>query len=184
MGQRFGSGQVVDVLRGKETAKVSQFGHHKLSTFGIGADLSDQQWRSIIRQLIVQNYLYVNETQYSAIQLTEKSRSILRGEIKLFLREDMLSAKPQRSASRTPAKRGVSADDEKLWEALKECRKKLADEQGVPPFHIFHDATLMEMMQYRPCDNAQLLTINGVGAVKLERFGVEFLEVLSSFSEG
>jgi ATP-dependent DNA helicase RecQ len=175
-GQRFGSGQVIDVLRGKDTAKVNQFGHQKLSTYGIGADVSDQQWRSILRQLIVQNYLLVNDAQYGAIQLAEKARSLLRGEIKLFLREDALSLKPERP-KKLPLK--VDASDRELWEALKVCRKQLAEEQGVPPFHIFHDATLMEMMQYRPKDKSELLTINGIGEVKLERFGEEFLEVLS-----
>ncbi|MBX2848308.1 MAG: DNA helicase RecQ [Acidiferrobacterales bacterium] len=177
-GQRFGAGQIVDVLRGKDTAKVRQFGHNKLSTYGIGENRSDQQWRSIIRQLIVQNYLYVNETQYGAIQLTEKSRSILKGEVKLFLREDVLSAKPS-GAKKLPLK--VDEPDRALWQALKQCRKQLADQQGVPPFHIFHDATLMEMMQYRPKSKAELLTINGVGEVKLKRFGVDFLEVLAEF---
>lgn len=175
-GQRFGSGQVIDVLRGKDTAKVNQFGHQKLSTYGIGADVSDQQWRSILRQLIVQNYLLVNDAQYGAIQLAEKARSLLRGEIKLFLREDALSAKPERP-KKLPLK--VDASDRELWEALKVCRKELAEEQGIPPFHIFHDATLMEMMQYRPKDKSELLAINGIGEVKLERFGEEFLGVLS-----
>ena len=178
MQQRFGAGQVIDVLRGKDTAKVRQFGHHKLSTYGIGEKRSDQQWRSIIRQLIVQNYLFVNDQQYGAIQLTEKSRDLLKGEIKLFLREDMLSAKPQRERKRAHK---VNAADQELWEALRECRKRVADELGVPPFHVFHDATLMEMMQYRPKDNAELLTINGVGEVKLEKFGEEFLAVIMQF---
>jgi len=178
MDQRFGAGQVIDVLRGKDTAKVRQFGHHKLSTYGIGEDRSDQQWRSIIRQLIVQNYLFVNDQQYGAIQLTEKARGLLKGEIKLFLREDMLSAKPAR-AKKLPLK--VDESDRALWEALKACRKKLADDAGAPPFHIFHDATLMEMMQYRPKDNSELLTINGVGEVKLAKFGDEFLQVLAQF---
>jgi len=175
-GQRFGSGQVIDVLRGKDTAKVNQFGHQKLSTYGIGADIGDKQWRSIIRQLIVQSYLYVNDAQYGAIQLTEKARGLLKGEIKLFLREDMLSAKPER-VKKLPLK--VDESDRVLWEALKACRKDLAAAQGVPPFHIFHDATLMEMMQYRPKDSTELLTINGVGQTKLERYGEEFLEVLA-----
>ena len=178
MGQRFGTGQIIDVLRGKDTAKIKQFGHQKLSTYGIGANRSDQQWRSIIRQLIVQSYLLVNDEQYGAIQLTEKARGILKGEIKLFLREDMLSAKPKRVKKITF---NVGESDSDLWDALRECRKKLADDAGVPPFHIFHDATLMEMMQYRPKDNAELLTINGVGEVKLERFGDDFLEVIAQF---
>jgi len=177
-GQRFGSGHVIDVLRGKDNQKIQQFGHHKLSTYGIGVDRSDKQWRSIIRQLLVQNYLLVNEEQYGALQLTEKARGLLKGEIDIFLREGIESAKPDR-VKKTPL--NVSDADSDLWEALKACRKQLADDQGVPPFHIFHDATLMEMMQYRPQDNTQLLTINGVGEVKLEKYGDEFLTVLSQF---
>lgn len=177
-GQRFGSGQVIDVLRGKDTAKINQFGHHKLSTYGIGAEHSDNQWRSMIRQLIVQNYLFVNDAQYGAIQLTEQSRSLLRGDIKLFLRQDTASAKPARAKKSST---NIDDSDRELWEALKACRKELADAAGVPPYHIFHDATLMEMMQHRPSSNDELLTINGVGAVKLERFGDDFLEVLSQY---
>lgn len=178
-GQRFGSGHVIDVLRGKDTAKIKQFGHHTLSTYGIGAELNDQQWRSIIRQLMVQGYLMVNEQLYGAIQLTEKARALLRGEVSLFLRQDSSGAKAARP-KRAPT--AVSDADEALWEALKACRKSLADELGVPPFHVFHDATLMEMMQYRPSDDDELLTINGIGQVKLERFGEPFLQVLAEFN--
>ena len=177
-GQRFGSGHVIDVLRGKQTAKINQFGHNKLSTYGIGAERSDQQWRSIIRQLIVQNYLLVNDAQYGAIQLTDKSRSLLKGEIKLFLREDMLSSKPEK-VKKLPLT--VDENDRDLWEALKGLRKELADAQGVPPYTIFHDATLMEMILYSPKGDAELLTINGVGQVKLEKYGEQFLAVLDEF---
>ena len=177
-GQRFGSGHVIDVLRGKDTARINQFGHNKLSTYGIGADMSDKQWRSIIRQLIVQRYLLVNDAQYGAIQLTEKARGLLKGDIKLFLREDAVSAKPVREKKLNAR---VDEADRDLWEALKACRKTLADDQGIPPYAIFHDATLMEMMQFRPSNNAEFLTINGVGAVKLEKYGDEFLTVLSEF---
>lgn len=177
-GQRFGSGHVIDVLRGKDNQKIQQFGHHKLSTYGIGADRSDKQWRSIIRQLLVQNYLLVNEEQYGALQLTEKARGLLKGEMEIYLREGIEAAKPERAKKRPL---NVSDADQDLWEALKACRKQLADDQGVPPFHIFHDATLMEMMQHRPKDNAELLTINGVGEVKLEKYGDDFLAVLQEF---
>ncbi len=178
-GQRFGTGHVIDVLRGKNTDKVAQFGHHSLSTFGIGADLGDQQWRSIIRQLIVQGYLTVNEQAYGAIQLTEKARGLLRGEVALFLRQDAINVKPSRPRR---AATQVPVADNDLWEALKACRKELADALGVPPFHVFHDATLMEMMEYRPSDEHELLSINGVGQVKLEKFGREFLDVIAEFT--
>lgn len=177
-GQRFGSGHVIDVLRGKDTAKVNQFGHHKLSTYGIGESLSDAQWRSIMRQLLVQGYLLVNEAQYGAIQLTEKARTLLKGETKVFLREDLQVVKPQRE-KRLPVK--IDESDRDLWEALKACRKELAEAQGAPPYTIFHDAALMEMMQFRPSNDAELLTINGVGAVKLEKYGEDFLSVLAEY---
>jgi ATP-dependent DNA helicase RecQ len=173
---------VIDVLRGKDTAKIRQFGHHKLPTYGIGEGVSDQQWRSIIRQLIVQRYLFVNDAQYGAIQLSEDARALLRGEIKIFLREELLSAKPKQTTAKKPNSKMDPADSE-LWEALRACRKELADKQGVPPFHIFHDATLMEMVQYRPADKAEMLTINGVGEVKLERYADEFLQTLEGFRQ-
>ena len=179
-GQRFGLGHVADVLRGKDTDKVQQFQHQHLSTFGIGEERSLKQWKSIARQLIAQGFIRVNQERYGALELTEKSRPLLKGEIKLFLREDMLSAKPEKKSKRN--KYGnVSEQDREVWEALRECRKKLAEEQGVPPYHIFHDATLMEMMEYRPQNNAELLTLNGVGGVKLEKYGAEFLTVICQF---
>ena len=179
-GQRFGLGHVVDVLRGKATDKVHQFQHANLSTFGIGQDRSLKQWKSIARQLIAQGFIRVNQERYGALELTEKSRPLLKGAIKLFLREDMLSAKPEKKTKK-PKYGNVSESDRQLWEALRECRKSLADAQSVPPYHIFHDATLMEMMEYRPKDTSELLTLNGVGAVKLEKFGQYFLAVICQF---
>lgn len=181
MEQRFGSGHVIDVLRGKDTAKVNQFGHHKLSTYGIGKELSDQQWRTILRQLIVQGYLFVNDASYGAIQLTEKSRALLRGEIKLFLREDVVPSKTARTSKVAKPALSLNAEQEDLLQELKDLRKQLADDLGVPPFHVFHDATLLEMVEYRPQSNSELLAINGVGAVKLERFGEEFLDLISQW---
>ena len=181
--QRFGSGQVIDVLMGKDTAKVRQFGHNKLSTFGIGADLGDAQWRSIMRQLIVQGYLAINDARYGAIQLEEKSRALLRGEIKLYLREDLFAlgrdsqtkAKPK-SSQRTSAKL-----NQPLWDALREQRRELASAAGVPPYQIFHDATLMEMMEFKPKSSQELLQINGVGQHKLDLYGDAFIAVLEQF---
>lgn len=179
-GQRFGVGHVVDVLRGQMTDKTTQFQHQNLSTFGIGENRSAKQWKSIARQLIAQGYISVNQERYGALELTEASRAILKGELQLFLREDMLSAKPEKRAKRK-SYGNVSEADHALWDALKDKRKQLADEQGVPPYHIFHDATLMEMMEHRPQDSAEMLTMNGVGEVKLERYGEAFLEVLCQY---
>ena len=181
-GQRFGSGHVIDVLRGKETAKVDQFGHQALSTYGIGKERTDQQWKSIIRQLLVQNFILVNDEQYGALQLTEKSRQILRSETKIFLREELITEKTVRTTRTKRVAVAVDEADLDLWEALKACRKSLAEDLSVPPFHIFHDATLKEMISLMPRSETDLLAVNGVGAVKFERFGNEFLKVIEEFS--
>ncbi|WIO73274.1 DNA helicase RecQ [Porticoccaceae bacterium LTM1] len=176
-GQRFGAGHVIDVLRGKENDKMYQWGHHQLSTHGIGKELSDQQWRSVVRQLVVQGYLISDPEAYGALRLTEASRPLLRGEISLTLRTDL--AEPQlRKPVRKQHGSNVSDSDRKLWEALRACRKQLADEHGVPPYVIFHDATLMEMMEYHPTSEMELLNISGIGQSKMEKFGSEFLEVI------
>jgi len=179
-GQRFGTVHLIDVLLGKETDKVVQHRHHELSTFGIGADMDQQQWRSLVRQLLVQGYLRADVERYGALRLTEQSRPLLRGEMTLYLREDLrdreqaaLRKKPRRETTAT-----VPEAERGLWEALRDCRKRLADEQGVPPYMVFHDATLMEMLAHRPASEAELMTLNGVGEAKLARYGKEFLEVI------
>ena len=179
-GQRFGSGQVIDVLRGKDTAKIRQFGHQQLSTYGIGSDLADAQWRSILRQLLVQGYLAINESQYGAIQLEEKSRALLKGDLKLYLREDLLTASDKsRQSAGSARKNSVAPADEDLWEALREKRRELAEAAGIPPYQIFHDATLMELMEFKPTNEAEFLQINGVGQHKLGLYGTEFLELIA-----
>lgn len=184
LGQRFGAGHVIDVLRGKNTNKAKQYRHQKLSTYGIGNDYSDQQWRSILRQLIAQGYVLVNTANYGALQLTEKSRVILNGTSKLFLREDDAPLNKVRvSHSKRSQRSEVKPEDEALWQALKALRKQLASDLEVPPFHVFHDATLREMLEHRPNTNQEMLQINGIGTVKLEKFGADFLALLSEFSE-
>lgn len=180
--QRFGAGHVIDVLIGKSTPKVKQHCHEELSTFGIGRDFSEQKWRSVIRQLMVQGFIKADVEQFGALHLTEKSRPLLRGEITLFLREDLPEPQLQTSRRASQRKTGlgedVSNDDRVLWDALRACRKELADEHDVPPYVIFHDATLMEMMQYRPTTVSEMLNITGIGQAKLERYGDKFLEVI------
>ncbi len=173
-GQRFGAGHVIDVLRGAVTGKIQQHGHEQQSTFGIGKDVPVARWRSIIRQLMVQGYLYADPERFGALRLTPESRALLRGEVALMLREE--ADKPlRRKAERSGA---VSEGDALLWDALRERRKSLAEEQGVPPYVIFHDATLMEMVRLRPNSAHAMLSVSGVGAAKLERYGAFFLEVI------
>jgi ATP-dependent DNA helicase RecQ len=165
---------------GKDTDKVRQHGHDELGVFGIGAELEQQQWRSVLRQLIVLGMLTVDSAGYGALQLSEKSRPLLRGETSLPLRRDLLLARNAKAAKRKGA--DVAVEDQDLFEALRECRKRLAVENAVPPYVIFHDATLMQMAADKPTSGEALLEISGVGQKKLERYGPIFLDVIGQAS--
>jgi ATP-dependent DNA helicase RecQ len=176
-GQRFGAAHVVDVLMGKATDKVLQNRHNDLSVFGVGADLPVQTWRSVVRQLIVMSYLRADAERYGALVLTAESRKVLRGETPVSFRTDPTKTKTSRRQS-APSK-PLGPEDADLWDALRACRRQLADEHGVPAYVIFHDRTLHEMMLVKPRSAEELLAINGVGEAKLERYGTRFLEVLA-----
>jgi len=180
-GQRFGAAHVIDVLRGSENEKVRKFGHDKVSTYGIGKDLSANEWRGVVRQLVVRGYIEV-EGEFQSLRLTEACRPLLRGEESIQLRKLPPKARASRDEGRksSPPAELLPAD-EPLWEALRACRKQLADEQGVPPYVVFHDATLRGMVAARPQTREQMLVISGVGDSKLERFGEAFLAVLRDF---
>ena len=177
-GQRFGAGHVIDVLRGQTRDKVMKFGHDKLTTFGIGEEFSDNQWRSIFRQLVVRGFLRVDHTRFGALRLTESSRDLLRGETQLSLRED--AEKPKSRRSKTTYK--LELEDEDLMEALKTLRKDISEKSGVPPYVVFHDATLVEMIQHRPANLNGMLSISGVGQAKLQKYGQAFLDLLQQHS--
>ena len=176
-GQRFGAAHVIDVLRGKDTEKALRNRHDHLSTFGIGEDRSVVQWRSILRQLMVQGYLRADAERYGALRLTPRSRPLLKGEEQVWLREDPAAKRVARKTARV-ASYEVPPEGEPLWEALRELRTRLAREAGVPPYVIFHDATLREMVRLRPSSSAELLALQGIGETKLERYGEAFLNVL------
>ena len=179
-GQRFGSGHVIDVLLGKDSPKVRQFGHHQLSTYGIGTEISAMQWRSITRQLLVQGYLMMNDDRFGALQLTDKSRSLLKGEIKLYLREDLLRDEPSNRSSSRGRTVPSSPQNKVLWEALREARQQIAQANGIPAYQVFHDATLMDMIERRPQTKQAMLNVNGVGQHKLELYADAFLAVLTA----
>jgi ATP-dependent DNA helicase RecQ len=181
-GQRFGAVHVIDVLMGKDNDKVRQHRHNSLSVFGIGDELEQQQWRSILRQLVVLGLLLVDTGGYGALKLDNRSRPLLRGEVELPLRRDLLVTRK----AKTPKRKTVSVaeEDRDLWEALRTCRKRLADENNVPPYVIFHDATLMQMATDKPQTSEALLAISGVGQTKLERYGPAFLEVVRPAVKG
>jgi ATP-dependent DNA helicase RecQ len=182
VGQRFGARYVIDVLRGADTDRIRSLGHDRLSTYGIGKDVGAAEWDSITRQLIHGGYLEQDIGNYSVLKLTPRARPVLRGEQTLRLarprvRERAAKKKTPRSAV------GLAPADMPLFEALRALRKELADAQGVPPYVIFGDATLVQMSQDRPATRQALLDITGVGQVKLERYGDAFLEAIGRFLE-
>ncbi len=186
-GQRFGLVHVMDVLQGKENEKVLQHGHEKLSTFGIGSDTHEAQWRSVIRQLVVRGFLRVDLEGYSALQLTDLCRPVLKGEQELHLRKEEVKA-PSLKGSKAGGKKSagkvqIAPEDQELWEELRECRKYLSEEHNVPPYVIFHDATLKEMLDVMPMSGSELLTLTGVGDSKLEKYGADFIEIICRYAK-
>ena len=173
-GQRFGVAHLIDVLLGKPTDKVLKNAHDRVSTFGIGKQLQETQWHSLYRQLIARGLIAVDFDSMGALMLTEASRSVLRGEKTLMLREDVRPEKIRRTAAKT------GASGSPLWEALRAKRKEIAEAQDVPPYVIFHDATLMEMVAARPQNLKQMAALSGIGARKLELYGKQFLEVIAA----
>ena len=180
-GQRFGAGHLIDVLTGKMTAQIERFRHNEVSTYGIGKELNQAQWSSVYRQLTAAGYLEADVEAYGGLKLTESAIPILKGQQSIWLRRDATpekrASKAERSARLKEAFEG--ANDDPLWLELKAKRMELAKEQGVPPYVIFHDATLIEILQTRPESLADMGKITGVGAAKLERYGDAFLAVIA-----
>ena len=187
-GQRFGVNYVIDVLRGSENERILQSGHQAISTYGIGQDLSATEWKSVFRQLVANGYLRADPEGYGALQLTELCRPLLKGEQPIQLRKDPVQKKS--SGSKSSGSRASGQDirdqvtDHAGWDALRACRKELADKQGVPPYVIFHDTTLFEMLQRRPGSIEELGEISGVGAAKLEKYGETFLQAIAELGAG
>ena len=183
-GQRYGSGHVIDILRGIDGERVNQLGHDKLPTFGVGADMDEKAWRSVFRQLLAAGLLATDPEGYGTLRLTAASRDVLTGGQRVLLRED---ARPVRSARRrrdsqivTGASIGIEAYEQPLWDALRATRSQLAKQHGVPPYVVFHDATLLAMLRAMPADETELASISGVGEAKLKRYGRDFLAVINA----
>ncbi len=182
-GQRFGVGHLTDVLQGVQNEKTQRFGHDKLPTFGVGKDLERKEWASLFRQLVALGVLEVAHDSYGALRLTETARPILRGARQVALRRDK-----QPEAKRAPRDRGTNILDRDvggdktagLFQALRAERSRIAREQGVPPYVIFHDSTLLALASRRPCSLAELADVPGMGERKIERYGKMFLAVLAS----
>lgn len=174
-GQRFGAAYLTDVLMGKKDERISRFRHDTLSVYGIGSDHDANTWRSVFRQLIGRSLLTTDMQSKGGLRLTETSRPVLVGEEQLFFRVDEKPVKQKRTRSG----KTVAPQDNDLWEELRITRSDIAKEQGVPAYVIFHDATLMEMVDNKPRTLDAMAAISGVGAAKLKKYGQQFLDAIN-----
>lgn len=183
-GQRFGSGHVISILRGEDSSRMNDLGHDRLSTFGIGADMDEKQWRSVFRQLLAMGLLEADAEGFGTLRLSKASREVLVGNRSVRLREDATPARATRrrrdSQLVTGGSLGVEAYEQPLWDELRKLRTQLAKQHGVPPYVIFHDATLLAMLRALPSNETELSSISGVGKAKLERYGRDFLAVINA----
>jgi len=183
-GQRFGAGHVIDVLLGRATERVSQLGHDRLSTFGIGADRDERQWRAVFRQLVALGHLRADGEAFGALKLTQTARQVLKGETSVMLREQAARPARVKRGKKTVAREaaGAAAPDSALLQALRAWRRGIAREHGVPAFVVFHDSTLETIAALQPGTREALRGVSGVGEKKLERYGEALLEVVRSHS--
>ncbi len=172
-GQRFGVNYLIDVLLGKDSERIQNFGHHALSTFGIGQDLSVNDWRAVFRQLVARGYLVADHDNFGGLRMTSACRALLRGEETLHLAKQV--AQPKRGKK---IRASIAASDDPLFEALRSRRRELAQQQGVPPYVVFHDSTLAAMAAMRPQTLGEFGELPGVGERKLQTYGAAFLEVI------
>jgi ATP-dependent DNA helicase RecQ len=195
-GISFGAGHIMDILRGKQTDKVTQFGHQTLSTFGIGADLDEAAWRAVLRHLVSSEALHVNAQAFNTLQLGEAAKAILRGEAAVQIRERLVATKSARSgksgigakaargeankAARSAVAQTLDEAGQQRFAALKAWRAEVACAHNLPAYVIFHDATLAAMAQHCPRSQAELAELPGLGAKKLQAYGEEVLRVLST----
>ena len=179
-GQRFGAGHLIDILRGKPTDKVKQFGHERLPTFGVGAEMDDLGWRSVFRQLLAGGILEADATAYGALKLTGDARPILKGEASIKMRRRLETTKGRQARNRVTPDRPRQADDSPLLARLRAWRSEKAREQGVPAYVILHDRALHEIAALLPDSVPALLAVPGIGVAKAERYGRELLTLVAA----
>lgn len=177
-GQRFGAGYLIDVLLGKDNERVRQNLHHTLSVFGIGTELKEKGWMSLVRQLVAGNYLVPAVDGHGGLQLGPEAAALLKAETRLQVRKDQPTQKKQSTRATRERPNWSDQESEKLFEELRALRLQLAREQELPPYMIFHDSTLKEMVDHRPRSLREFAQLNGVGKTKLDRYGEAFLAVL------
>jgi ATP-dependent DNA helicase RecQ len=177
-GQRFGVAHLIEVLRGGEGEKIRQFGHDRVSTYGIGADLDAKTWRGVFRQLVAMGLLAVDAEGYGGLRLTDASRAVLAGSQRVQMRRELIAKKSREREDRPRTGVPVLPEALPLFRALRDLRARLAKEQNVPAYVIFHDSTLREIAERRPASLPELGRIAGIGGAKLARYGEEVLEVV------
>jgi ATP-dependent DNA helicase RecQ len=180
-GQRFGVNYIIDILTGKDDARIKNNRHDELNVYGMGNDLTGVQWRSVFRQLIALGYIDIDAEAHGALRLPEKCRNLLRGEERLQLRQYSKPARKPKPGSVLVQHQDLSVEEQDLFQELRDLRSRLAGEQGVPPYIIFHDRTLVELARHRPQDLTSMREINGIGQSKLERYGETFLDEIALF---
>ena len=185
-GQRFGAAHLIDILRGTGTDKITRFGHDRIPTFGVGAERSKNEWRSLIRQMVATGFLRIDIGGYGGIGITEKGLDLLRGDGEFLYREDTVIARTPKKARDSGAARGeagepaLAGEDTALLGALKALRLEIARERGVPAYIVFPDRTLIDMVRRRPRTEAEFAEVNGVGAAKLKEFAMPFLAAIAA----
>ncbi|MFI3189859.1 ATP-dependent DNA helicase RecQ [Crenothrix sp. D3] len=180
-GSRYGVAYLIDVLQGKQNERIVSANHHQISTFGIGKAVDEQQWHSVFRQLVARGLVAINFEHFGVLNLIEASRPILRGEQQLILRKDIKQEKIKRDKKIAGIARSRDDSNALLWDTLRAKRREIADAQEVPPYVIFHDATLMEMMEHKPTTLEKMAQLSGVGQRKLDLYGEKFLVIIREF---
>ena len=188
-GQRFGAGYLIDVLLGKEDQRILKFGHDKVSTFGIGTDYTEYEWKSVYRQLVASGYINVSTENMGGFRLNESAALVLKGEKQIFFRKDVVKKLVRKKKTASGSLKGrlttmiedalPDAASSELWESLKNYRLKMSKKKKLPPYVVFNDTTLYGLVKYRPENKAGLLDINGIGAKKYEMYGVDLLEIIN-----
>ena len=182
----FGAQHVIDVLQGRANERIDKFGHANVSTYGIGKEFSDAQWRAVLRQLIALHVVWVDAFRHNALRLGERVRELLRGNLKIPIRQTLLKAPKVRmhamrqDGSRTEALESLSPLSRQIFEALRAWRRQTAQALGKPAYVIFPDRTLVQIALRRPSSLEDLMLIPGVGRRKLEHYGEEILDVVQA----
>src|SRR5690625_1932626 len=180
-GGRFGAQHLINILRGRDNERIRKWNHDALPTFGVGSDLSEHEWRSVLRQLVARGDLVPDDAGHGSLQLGRSAAAVLRGDTVVRLRRARQARPAAPKFSKKAQATPLAEEDAPLFEALRRTRSRIAREQGVPAYVVFHDATLREMARSRPGNLDELARIQGIGETKLERYGDEFLTTIAEF---